>query len=116
MLVQLGLCRTCSETTLLVFPVGGSYLDAPFIQFITTSIDDILRDSGTSKKEVEDALDSLQNANDDLKEIIDEFGDYAANMTDIISALAQAQIGESLCTFDIDNYLTMHSKVKQNRE
>ena len=24
MLVQAGLCRTCSETTLLVFPVGGS--------------------------------------------------------------------------------------------
>ena len=26
MLVQAGLCRTCSETTLLVFPGGGSYL------------------------------------------------------------------------------------------
>ena len=25
MLVQAGLCRTCSETTLLVFPRGGSY-------------------------------------------------------------------------------------------
>ena len=25
MLVQVGLCRTCSETTLLVFPRGGSY-------------------------------------------------------------------------------------------
>ena len=25
-LVQAGLCRTCSETTLLVFPRGGSYL------------------------------------------------------------------------------------------
>ena len=24
-LVQLGLCQTCSETTLLVFPRGGSY-------------------------------------------------------------------------------------------
>ena len=24
MLVQVGLCRTCSETTLLVFPRGGS--------------------------------------------------------------------------------------------
>ena len=24
-LVQVGLCRTCSETTLLVFPRGGSY-------------------------------------------------------------------------------------------
>ena len=24
-LVQAGLCRTCSETTLLVFPRGGSY-------------------------------------------------------------------------------------------
>ena len=27
-LVQAGLCRTCSETTLLVFPRGGSYLEA----------------------------------------------------------------------------------------
>ena len=27
MLVQPGLCRTCSETTLLVFPRGGSYLN-----------------------------------------------------------------------------------------
>ena len=26
MLVQVGLCQTCSETTLLVFPRGGSYL------------------------------------------------------------------------------------------
>ena len=26
MLVQLGLCQTCSETTLLVFPRGGSFL------------------------------------------------------------------------------------------
>ena len=26
MLVQAGLCRTCSETTLLVFPRGGSNL------------------------------------------------------------------------------------------
>ena len=25
-LVQAGLCRTCSETTLLVFPQGGSYV------------------------------------------------------------------------------------------
>ena len=25
-LVQAGLCRTCSETTLLVFPRGGSYV------------------------------------------------------------------------------------------
>ena len=25
MLVQAGLCRTCSETTLLVFPRGGSF-------------------------------------------------------------------------------------------
>ena len=27
MLVQLGFCRTCSETTLLVFPRGGSFKD-----------------------------------------------------------------------------------------
>ena len=27
MLVQVGLCRTCLETTLLVFPRGGSYVD-----------------------------------------------------------------------------------------
>ena len=27
-LVQVGLCRTCSETTLLVFPRGGSYVKA----------------------------------------------------------------------------------------
>ena len=29
MLVQPGLCRTCSETTLLVFPRGGSYVSSP---------------------------------------------------------------------------------------
>ena len=29
MLVQAGLCRTCSETTLLVFPRGGSYIRDP---------------------------------------------------------------------------------------
>ena len=28
-LVQVGLCRTCSETTLLVFPRGGSYIRLP---------------------------------------------------------------------------------------
>ena len=28
-LVQLGLCRTCSETTLLVFPRGGSFVAGP---------------------------------------------------------------------------------------
>ena len=28
-LVQVGLCRTCSETTLLVFPRGGSFLTDP---------------------------------------------------------------------------------------
>ena len=28
MLVQAGLCRTCSETTLLVFPRDGSYIDS----------------------------------------------------------------------------------------
>ena len=27
-LAQLGLCWTCSETTLLVFPQGGSYVEA----------------------------------------------------------------------------------------
>ena len=27
MLVQVGLCRTCSKTTLLVFPRGGSFLN-----------------------------------------------------------------------------------------
>ena len=111
MLVQLGLCRTCSETTLLVFPRDGSYFDAPFIQFITTSIDDILRESGTSKKEVEDALDSLQNANDDLKEIIDEFGDYATNMTDVITALAQAQIGKNLGSLRLKNCMAILSQV-----
>ena len=26
-LVQAGLCRNCSETTLLVFPPGGSYVE-----------------------------------------------------------------------------------------
>ena len=30
MLVQPGLCRTCSETTLLVFPRGGSFRDFDF--------------------------------------------------------------------------------------
>ena len=74
------------------------YVAVTLFQFLTTSIDDILKESGTSKKDVEHALDSLQNANADLKEIIDEFGDYAANMTDVIAALAQAQIGEILCT------------------
>ena len=30
MTVQTGLCRTCSETTLLVFPRGGSNVKMPF--------------------------------------------------------------------------------------
>ena len=30
-LVQAGLCRTCSETTLLVFPGGGSYVCFPIM-------------------------------------------------------------------------------------
>ena len=34
-LVQAGLCRTCSETTLLVFPRGGSY-------YFETAYSDIL--------------------------------------------------------------------------
>ena len=31
-LVQVGLCRTCSETTLLVFPRGGSNLLSDWLQ------------------------------------------------------------------------------------
>ena len=61
---------------------------------MTMSIDDILGESGTSKKDVEEALEALQNANADLKEVIDMFGDYAVNMTDAIAALAEAQIGD----------------------
>ena len=34
MLVQVGLCRTCSETTLLVFPRGGSNDDNGKIHFV----------------------------------------------------------------------------------
>ena len=30
MTVQVGLCRTCSETTLLVFPRDGSYVSSYF--------------------------------------------------------------------------------------
>ena len=33
-LVQAGSCRTCSETTLLVFPRGGSYL-LPYLSTLT---------------------------------------------------------------------------------
>ena len=33
-LAQLGLCRTCSETTLLVFPRGGSYVVMTILLFI----------------------------------------------------------------------------------
>ena len=101
------------------------YVAVTFFQFLTTSIDDILKEAGTSKKDVEHALDSLQNANADLKEIIDEFGDYAANMTDVIAALAQAQIGEILCTClpkhgkslkfsDIENFGSKNPKTKTN--
>lgn len=62
---------------------------------MTSSIDDILKESGISKKDTEDALEALQNANTDLKELINKFGDYTANMTDAISALAEAQIGKN---------------------
>ena len=41
-LVQLGLCRTCSETTLLVFPRGGSYIQVNLI--ITLSLGSIETD------------------------------------------------------------------------
>ena len=33
-LVQVGLCRTCSETTLLVFPRGGSFIPSRNFIFI----------------------------------------------------------------------------------
>ena len=33
MLVQAGLCQTCSETTLLVFPRGSSYVSVVFVAF-----------------------------------------------------------------------------------
>ena len=36
MLVQVGLCRTCSETTLLVFPRGGSFVS---MTTLTSNID-----------------------------------------------------------------------------
>ena len=36
--VQLGLCRTCSETTLLVFPRGGSYLNYLVYEFHSVRI------------------------------------------------------------------------------
>ena len=35
MLVQTGFCRTCSETTLLVFPLGGSYITGSFCDKMT---------------------------------------------------------------------------------
>ena len=38
MIVQAGLCRTCSETTLLVFPGGGSNdnaMESSFVKWIT---------------------------------------------------------------------------------
>ena len=37
MLVQAGLCQTCSETTLLVFPRGGSYI-ATWANFVKMTI------------------------------------------------------------------------------
>ena len=33
-LVQVGLCRTCSETTLLVFPRGGSFIGCPYFSWL----------------------------------------------------------------------------------
>ena len=33
MLVQAGLCRTCSETTLLVFPRGGSFVHPTLVYY-----------------------------------------------------------------------------------
>ena len=36
-LVQLGLCQTCSETTLLVFPRGSSYVDVLSEYFLVYS-------------------------------------------------------------------------------
>ena len=38
MLVQAGLCRTCSETTLLVFPRGGSFNGENLRSFVSETI------------------------------------------------------------------------------
>ena len=38
MLVQPGLCGICSETTLLVFPRGGSYVDSSNKENLTNKL------------------------------------------------------------------------------
>ena len=51
-----------------------------------------------SMNETQAALEALQDANNDLKEAIEVFDEYAANLTDVISALAEAQIGRRCFT------------------
>ena len=48
MLVQAGLCRTCSETTLLVFPRDGSIVFSGFVQFIdSVAVAEVLDKDGS---------------------------------------------------------------------
>ena len=64
MLVQAGLCRTCSETTLLVFPRGGSFLFRHNLDWICVSRktdEDIIKDIDVRVAAMLDAWDQLNS-------------------------------------------------------
>ena len=67
MLVQAGLCRTCSETTLLVFPRGGSNL-------ISNEVADrknAMRNTNLISNEVADRQNAMGNTNLISNEVAD---------------------------------------------
>ena len=84
MLVQAGLCWTCSETTLLVFPRGGSYV---------TLQEEVKKGS----QEIPDLpLLQLSSAN------IDRFGAYLLDTGDTIYLYIGSAINEQFCRDILD--------------
>ena len=69
MLVQPGLCRTCSETTLLVFPRGGSYFNLTVVLLKNREV----REWNDSMYLFVDGLNSLNKVNNGLKLVDDVF-------------------------------------------
>ena len=61
MLIQAGLCLTCSETTLLVFPRGGSFshVDHCLLQYYAESHAVIYIVDSVDKERIEESKDAF---------------------------------------------------------
>ena len=66
MTVQAGLCRTCSETTLLVFPRGGSYFCDTSHKFQDSGVGAI----GLGGKSAWDVDDEMQEIREEGKSTV----------------------------------------------